>query len=305
MANFYVHDGDCNVPQITSADTLYIRFQLQDSQSGQGLGKTGELYSDVTAAYAKPGETSMTGFPSFGTANWREVGNGDYELIIRGGTAGELALLNTVGALSFDLTSTAAYFPQKRVKISLVLPTANILAGTAQAGASGSITLPATASAVTDYYNNQVVEVIAGTGAGQARIINGYNATTKVATVSKTWATAPDSTSIVLVSYARHGLMGTDGAYLMSTDDQATAYAKIVAALMGVSPKAFEATCGTHTMAFIFALVGGAHKTTSVDNLDGTTTVTLYKSNGTDVWGTITLTNATSAKPLTGANNTA
>lgn len=69
------------------------------------------------------------------------------------------------------------------------------LTGAAQAGASTSITLPAGASAVTDFYKYQVVTLTGGTGAGQSRIVTAYNGTTKVATVDSAWATNPDATT--------------------------------------------------------------------------------------------------------------
>lgn len=69
------------------------------------------------------------------------------------------------------------------------------LSGTAQAGASTSITLPAGASAVTDFYKYQVVTLTGGTGAGQSRIVTAYNGTTTVATVDSAWATNPDATT--------------------------------------------------------------------------------------------------------------
>ena len=71
--------------------------------------------------------------------------------------------------------------------------------GTAQAGATASITLDAGASAVTDYYKNQLVQIISGTGAGQSRFISGYNGTTKVATVTSNWATTPGATSVFVL----------------------------------------------------------------------------------------------------------
>jgi len=70
--------------------------------------------------------------------------------------------------------------------------------GTAQAGAATSITLVAGASAVTDFYKNCIIEIVAGTGIGQARFCTAYNGTTKVATVT-TWATTPDNTSVYVV----------------------------------------------------------------------------------------------------------
>ncbi len=69
---------------------------------------------------------------------------------------------------------------------------------TAQAGAAGTITLDAGASAVDDYYNNQILVIASGTGAGQARFISDYVGSTKVASVA-TWATNPDNTSVFAI----------------------------------------------------------------------------------------------------------
>lgn len=73
-----------------------------------------------------------------------------------------------------------------------------IRSATAQAGASTTITLDASASAVDDFYNNQRISIVAGTGVGQGRIISDYNGTTKVATVSS-WATNPSSDSVFVI----------------------------------------------------------------------------------------------------------
>ena len=68
--------------------------------------------------------------------------------------------------------------------------------GTAQAGAAGSITLASGASASDDFYNSVHVMIIAGTGAGQSRLISDYVGSTRVATVAGTWVTNPDNTSV-------------------------------------------------------------------------------------------------------------
>lgn len=78
-----------------------------------------------------------------------------------------------------------------------VLPT--IRANTAQAGAATTITLDASASAVDDFYTNQMIHIVSGTGATQGRIISDYDGTTKVATVA-TWATNPDVTSVFVIT---------------------------------------------------------------------------------------------------------
>lgn len=68
-------------------------------------------------------------------------------------------------------------------------------ASTAQAGASATITLDASASATNDYYNGDVIFLSGGTGVGQSRVITDYDGATKVATVNASWAVNPDSTS--------------------------------------------------------------------------------------------------------------
>lgn len=71
--------------------------------------------------------------------------------------------------------------------------------GRAQAGATGTITLNTLASAVNNAYNNQVVFLVAGTGADQARRITSYDGGSKVATVEGNWTTTPDTTSIYVM----------------------------------------------------------------------------------------------------------
>jgi len=58
------------------------------------------------------------------------------------------------------------------------------LTGTSQAGASGSITLAAAASAVNDAYTGMVVSITSGTGNGHVGLITQYVGSTKVATVA-------------------------------------------------------------------------------------------------------------------------
>jgi hypothetical protein len=74
--------------------------------------------------------------------------------------------------------------------------TAAPITGTAQAGGSTTtIKLASGASAVDDYYVGMSVEITGGTGDGQTGVIIAYDGTTKIATVAKTWAAAPDATS--------------------------------------------------------------------------------------------------------------
>lgn len=69
--------------------------------------------------------------------------------------------------------------------------------GTAQAGASGSITLDAGASATDNFYVPCRVRIVAGTGAGQGpRVGTGYVGSTKVLSVTPAWTTNPSTDSI-------------------------------------------------------------------------------------------------------------
>lgn len=71
-----------------------------------------------------------------------------------------------------------------------------VRSNTAAAGANGSITLDASASATNDLYNGLWCVLIGGTGAGQARLASDYDGGTKVLTVVPNWITNPDNTSV-------------------------------------------------------------------------------------------------------------
>lgn len=71
-----------------------------------------------------------------------------------------------------------------------------IRSNTAQGGSANAITLDASASSITDFYNNAWVYITSGTGSGQPpRLITGYNGTTKIATTIPSWSTNPDNSS--------------------------------------------------------------------------------------------------------------
>lgn len=70
------------------------------------------------------------------------------------------------------------------------------ITGTAQAGASTTLTLASGASAVDDYYKDYYLQLVSGTGGtNQYRRITAYNGTTKVATVESAWTVTPDNTT--------------------------------------------------------------------------------------------------------------
>ncbi|MBE9485451.1 MAG: hypothetical protein IMY74_11420 [Bacteroidetes bacterium] len=73
--------------------------------------------------------------------------------------------------------------------------------GVAQAGSTSStIKLRAYASATNDIYLCNIVIIIAGTGRGQARLVDAYNGATKVITLcGDDWTTTPDDTSVYVI----------------------------------------------------------------------------------------------------------
>ncbi len=100
-----------------------------------------------------------------------------------------------------------------------------IATGTAQAGASGTITLAAGASAVDDFYVGCIVRTTGGTAGGggsgkqnnQARVITDYVGSTKVASVEPNWETNPSSDTtydILLTDLATNAMMANVMAWI-------------------------------------------------------------------------------------------
>jgi len=71
--------------------------------------------------------------------------------------------------------------------------------GMAQGGGANTITLNSLANDQNNMYLGQIVFITSGTGQDQARMVVGYNGTTKVATVDSNWVVQPDSTSVYAI----------------------------------------------------------------------------------------------------------
>ncbi len=71
-----------------------------------------------------------------------------------------------------------------------------IRSGTAQGGAASIIILDSGASATNNFYQNAIVLIRSGTGAGQSALITSYAGSTRNATISGAWAVNPDNTSV-------------------------------------------------------------------------------------------------------------
>jgi len=130
-----------------------------------------------------------------------------------------------------------------------------VRSNTAQAGASTTITLDASASATDDLYNNNAIYLTGGTGVGQSRIITDYVGSTKVATVNAAWATNPasDTTFAVIqqgLSPASSGLTAADvWAYvtreLTSGANLGTVSANVTGLTAGALADFFDTNSGT------------------------------------------------------------
>lgn len=91
--------------------------------------------------------------------------------------------------------------------------------GSATAGAAGSITLAAGASAVDGFYNGMVISITSGTGNGHVGMITGYVGSTKVATVQ------PVTTTFVPGAASAYSIAANAGYKPVSTSfESATIY---------------------------------------------------------------------------------
>lgn len=100
-----------------------------------------------------------------------------------------------------------------------------VATGTAQAGAAGTITLTAGASATDNLYRGTRIITTGGTGAGQSRSITAYNGTTKVATIFPNWITNPgaDTTYEIQGADSSLGTIQHDGQSVTDLKDFADA----------------------------------------------------------------------------------
>jgi hypothetical protein len=220
---------------ITAAKTSQLMTVfLQDSSSATGAGLTGLAWdtagltvyyfrSDGTAAvqvtplanmtlgtwvsggFKKVDDTNMPGLYQFGIPNAALAANATEVTLCFRGATNLMPRHVKIPLRSFDQTATGVTVATNGITSGSIQDGALTSAkfandGTAQAGGSTSITLAAGAASGTDYYANKVVEIVAGTGAGQNRLITAYNGTSKVATVDRAWVTNPDATSQYLLT---------------------------------------------------------------------------------------------------------
>jgi len=177
----------------------------------RGAPVTGIAFGNVIVGYGFEGDAAETNMPVL-VGDWREQGGGDYWL--RMGVA-EFA---NFGKYTVRVSSTPVGIFADRSFVVEVTNTADnvvwdavttghdvvnsfgqmlnsVRANVATAGAPGSITLDLAASAVNNFYNDNIIFVSKGLGIGQARIISAYDGVTKIATITPNWAVNPGALS--------------------------------------------------------------------------------------------------------------
>jgi hypothetical protein len=108
----------------------------------------------------------------------------------------DTAEIGVAGAGLTSLASQSAVDGLNDITAAAVVDAFQTRGATAQAGAAGTITLDASASAANDFYNGQTIILESGAGAGQARQITAYVGATRIATVDTNWVTNPSATSV-------------------------------------------------------------------------------------------------------------
>jgi hypothetical protein len=96
--------------------------------------------------------------------------------------------------------------------------------GTAQSGTLNTITLTAGANGTDDHYNNWYIQVVAGPGTGEKKVITDYTGATTLATVDSDWSVTPTAASdYELYNKARIGMIwdetNDEAAFIGTTDD--------------------------------------------------------------------------------------
>ncbi len=163
-----------------------------------GLPKTGDAANIVLYVAKDDGTvTAITSNSGVPTECDNTNAKGDYKIALSSTevTADKLRFTGRSG------TSNVVIIPQTIYTIpqALWIAYAGIETGTAQGGGASTITLRAAASGSNDFYKDQVVFLISGTGAGQTNRITSYVGSTQIATVETAWIIPPDNTTVYMV----------------------------------------------------------------------------------------------------------
>lgn len=209
--NITVTGGTKSRVNITSDGTQNDAINLQTTNSGGIYMQSADIINIQSSANGINIGTINTVPINIGTSNSVTTVNGD--LTVKGTTTTvdsiTLTVEDNIILVNSGPTATAdGGMAIKRYQKPNDLGNGDVVEGTpevsgiAQTGSTTTITLANTASSNTDEYNGWWVKIMSGEGAGQVRRIQGYDGTTKVATIYGTgeedgsnFSPPPDSTS--------------------------------------------------------------------------------------------------------------
>lgn len=167
---------------------VLVWLQAVDAQNATTMGLTNldATVSSRMATYTQPTGFLAATFPTTVASTTN----------ITAGTVTTATNVTTLNGIAANVITAASIADGAIDNATFAADTGKqtIRSNTAQAGAATTITLDASASATNSFYNNDLIMLTGGTGAGQARFITAYVGATKVATVA-TWATNPDATT--------------------------------------------------------------------------------------------------------------
>lgn len=223
-----------------SATGIIVRVKVRSSSTGNGLTGLSSTSSGLIISTIADSEATATVYtvaashvqtiatlgtyaaPSASSCRFQKVDDTNHPGVVelqfanaRFAVSGALSLLVSITGVS-GMLDTDVVIPLRAINpystgFGLVNASANVvqvngqaaslITGTAQAGASTSITLASGDTAPNNGYAGRQITLVGGTGAGQWAYCLSYNSTTKVATIYCTagsagaWVTNPDATT--------------------------------------------------------------------------------------------------------------
>jgi hypothetical protein len=146
--------------------------------------------------------------------------------VIDDGTSGLVKIASDVAAVLVDTDEIQGKLPTNYLMGSSTQDDQDtiILAGQVPDNTStaDSIKLAPAASGVNDIYNENLVVLVGGTGAGQARMIADYIGATETAVLRNAWLTTPDNTSLYRIYPFSGILLSNTGLAVAATADTIT-----------------------------------------------------------------------------------
>lgn len=169
-----------------------IDFFIDVENDYTGFIEDNDFDEFITSGYAQGASSNTITLQNSSSSSSIDNDYATGHVIITGGVGvGQSKLINSYNGSTKVATVSGTWGTQPAT-----------VTGTAQAGAASTITLAAGASATDDLFNGGYITITSGTGAGQSKVVTDYNGTTKVLTISGSWSTQPDATSVYAINSA-------------------------------------------------------------------------------------------------------